>query len=86
MRQAVTTPVVSAQRDHARGRVYDVRVGERVASVLLTFHALERIERWRLPELQVLRALLLPEEVLRGHRDRFIAHRRKGTRVVRVVY
>ena len=50
MRQAVTTPVVTAQRDHARGRVYDVRVGERMVSVLLTFHALERVERWRLPE------------------------------------
>ena len=60
-------------------------MGERVVSVLLTFHALERVERWRLTERQVL-GPLLPEEVLRGHRDRFIAHRRKGTRVVRVVY
>ena len=82
----MTTPVLSAQRDHARGRVYDVRVSERMVSVFLTFHALERIERWRLTERQVLRALLLPEEVLRGHRERFIAHRRQGTRVVRVVY
>ncbi|MBI3059038.1 MAG: DUF4258 domain-containing protein [Deltaproteobacteria bacterium] len=45
-----------------------------------------RMRRWNLRDRQVLRALLFPEEVLRGHRNRFIAHRRAGRHVVRVVY
>jgi hypothetical protein len=31
-------------------------------------------------------ALLAPEEVLKGHRNRYIAHLRRGTHVVRVIY
>jgi hypothetical protein len=78
--------IVSATRDHPRGRVYSVRVGERSISILLTFHSLERMARWALTESKVLEALVHPEEVLRGHRNRFIAHRRAAKHVVRVVY
>jgi len=35
---------------------------------------------------KVLQTLLFPEEVIRGHRNRFIAHRRIRGHVVRVVY
>ena len=77
---------VVEEREHVRGRVYDIRVAEQVVSVLVTFHAMERSDRWRLTVPQVLHALLSPEEVLRGHRGRFIAHRRKGRRLIRAVY
>lgn len=46
----------------------------------------KRIVTWRLTEQAVLRTLLFPEEVLRGHRGRFIAHRRAGRHIVRAVY
>jgi hypothetical protein len=41
---------------------------------------------WGLSEEQVLGSLLYPEEVLTGHYGRYIAHKRFGTHVVRVVY
>ena len=44
------------------------------------------MERWRLSERRTLQALAFPEEVVRGHRGRFIAHRRNRARLIRAVY
>ena len=77
--------IVSTQT-HPSGKTYEVTTGEQTVSVVFTVHALERTTRWRLTEQTVLRAVLFPEEVVRGHRDRFIAHRRTRGHVVRVVY
>ena len=77
---------VVAIRDHSRGRLFEVRANGKTVTVLFTFHSLERMARWHLTDRRVLQALLFPEEVLRGHRNRFIAHLRAGTRVVRAVY
>lgn len=82
----MTRLTVVAIRGHPRGRLYEVRVNARTVSVLLTFHSLERIARWRLTDRKVLQALFFPEEVLRGHRNRFIAHLRSDTHVVRAIY
>ena len=71
---------------HVRGKVYHARVDGKVLAVLLTFHALERAQRWKLSDRQVIRTLLAPEEVLRGHRSRYIAHRRVSRHLVRVIY
>jgi hypothetical protein len=71
---------------HERGAIYKIVAKEKTVSILLTFHSLERIVTWRLTEQAVLKALLFPEEVLLGHRDRFIAHRRAGRHIVRAVY
>jgi hypothetical protein len=56
---------------HARGKIYKISADSKVISVLLTFHALERTQRWKLTEQQVVRALLAPEEVFKGHRNRY---------------
>jgi len=82
----MTRLAITGQREHSRGRVYDLRVGDRSVSVLLTFHALQRMERWRLSDRQTFQALLFPEEVVRGHGGRFIAHRRRRARLLRAVY
>jgi hypothetical protein len=71
---------------HERGSIYKIFAKEKTVSILLTFHALERIITWRLTEQAILKTLLFPEEILRGHRDRFIAHRRAGRHIVRAVY
>lgn len=71
---------------HVRGQLYHVLVAGKTISILLTFHALERIAQWRLTVTGVLQTLLFPEEVLRGHRGRFIAHRRVQAHIVRVIY
>ena len=80
------TLTVTSIEAHERGRVYHVTAEDRTLKVLLTFHALDRIAKWRLTDQTVLQALMDPEEVLRGHRDRFIAHRRAREHVVRVIY
>ena len=71
---------------HPRGKIYKISADGKIVSIVLTFHALERTQRWKLTERQVIRALLAPEEVLKGHRNRYIANLRKGTHVVRVIY
>ena len=71
---------------HARGKVYHVSADGETVRLLITFHALERARRWKLGDRQIIRALLEPQEVLRGHRNRYIAHRRAGRHVIRVIY
>jgi hypothetical protein len=51
---------------HARGKIYKINANGKIVSIVLTFHALERTQRWKLTERQVIRALLAPEEVLKG--------------------
>jgi Domain of unknown function (DUF4258) len=81
------TPIhIASTVAHVRGQLYHVLVAGKMVSIVLTFHALERIAQWRLTVAGVLQTILFPEEVLRGHRGRFIAHRRVQTHVVRVIY
>lgn len=77
---------IVATEAHERGKIYKIRADGKTVRVLFTFHSLGRMRRWRLADRRVLLALLFPEEVLRGHRGRFIAHRRVGRHVVRAVY
>ena len=77
---------IIAVYDHSREKIYEVKSKKKSASLLLTFHVLGRISEWRLTVQAILRALLYPEEVLRGHRGRFIAHRRARSHVLRVIY
>jgi hypothetical protein len=51
---------------HARGKHYKIGANGKTVSIVLTFHALERTQRWKLTEQQVVRASLAPEEVLKG--------------------
>ena len=52
---------------HARGKIYKIGADGKIVSIVLTFHALERTHRWKLTDRQVIRALLAPDEVLKGH-------------------
>jgi hypothetical protein len=77
---------IAATMAHGRGQLYQVMAAGKIVSILLTFHALERTVQWRLTIAGVLQTILFPEEVLHGHRRRFIAHRRVQAHVVRVIY
>jgi hypothetical protein len=35
---------------HARGKMYEIRADGKIATLLLTFHALERMQRWKLSD------------------------------------
>ena len=77
---------IVAIQPHSRGKIYEVTADGKAVSILLTFHTLERVAKWRLTVEAVLQALLFPQEVLRGHRSRFIAHRQARGHVVRAIY
>lgn len=48
--------------------------------------AVNNFKKWNIREEMVAETLLMPEEVIIGHRDRYIAHRRYGDHLVRAVY
>lgn len=65
---------------------YKLKINERQIIIKLTRHAIERIKYWELTEEEVINALIFPEEVVIGHGERFIAHKCKGIRVIRIIY
>ena len=74
------------RQSHKNGEIYKIRFQEKTIKILFLIHAMERIRRWELKEEMVVETLLLPEEVMIGHRNRYIAHRRYGNHLVRAVY
>lgn len=71
---------------HDRGEVFRIDSRGSIIGILLTHHALGRINQWKLSIESVLETLLYPEEVIVGHRDRYISHKRYGNHLVRAVY
>ncbi len=72
---------------HTKGKIYRIKPEEdTIIEILFLFHAIERINKWELKEEVLLETLLYPEEVLIGHRGRYIAHKRYGEHIVRAVY
>ena len=71
---------------HAKGILYKIKYKGKLIKILFTFHAIERIKKWKLKETMVIETLFFPEEVLIGHNKRFIAHHRYENHIVRAVY
>ncbi len=70
--------------DNTKGRLYKIEVAAKTVEV--SWHSLDRIAVWDLKPEQVLETLLLPEEVVTGHNNRFIAHKRYNGHIIRAVY
>lgn len=81
----MTIKIIDRQT-HSRGKVYTLKVQEKTIKILFLFHAIERIKKWDIKEELVVETLLSPEEIVVGHRNRYIAHRRYGNHLVRAVY
>jgi hypothetical protein len=81
----MTIKIIDRQ-SHKNGEICIIRVQDKTIKILFLFHAIERINKWKLKEEMVAETLLLPEEVIIGHRNRYIAHRRYGDHLVRAVY
>ena len=77
---------VDSVEPHRRGKIYRMRIGGKVVKILVTFHCLKRMEKWDIDINDLLGTLLFPEEVLKGHFDRYIAHKRSGDHIIRTVY
>lgn len=74
------------KQSHSRGEIYTIEIEEKTIKILFLSHAIERIKKWNIKEEMAAETLLLPEEVIVGHRNRYIAHRRYGDHLVRAVY
>ncbi len=81
----MSVEIISKQA-HSKGKVYTITVRGETVKILFLFHAIERVKKWKIKEEIVAETLLLPEEVVTGHRGRYIAHRRYGSHLIRAVY
>ena len=72
--------------NHNQGKVYKFVVGNVNVEILFLYHALRRAKKWQLSEDQIAEALLFPDEVLKGHLGRYIAHKLHGDHILRAVY
>ncbi len=71
---------------HPKGTLYIVKINGHMINILFLFHAIERMKKWSISGKMVIETILQPEEVLFGHRRRYIAHRRYENHLIRAVY
>jgi hypothetical protein len=69
-----------------RGKIYHLKINKREIKIMITWHAIDRSEMWGLDMERVINALVYPEEVVIGHRSRYIAHKREEEHLIRAVY
>lgn len=77
---------ITNRRSHSKGEILTIEIQDKKIEILFLFHALERIKKWEIKEKMAVETLLLPEEILVGHGNRYIAHRRYGNHLVRAIY
>lgn len=74
------------RHNHIKGEIYTIGIQKKTIEILFLLHAIERIEKWEIKKEMIVETLLLPEEVLVGHGNRYIAHMRYGDHLVWAVY
>ena len=72
--------------DVPRGKLFEVKVTEEVIRIVLTWHALDGADDYNISANELPNFLIYPEEVIRGHVNRFIAHKRLNRHLARVIY
>ncbi len=77
---------ILSEWDTPRGRTIVIKIGESKLTILLTRHLLDAAKDYSLEIKSVLYALVFPDEVIRGHSGRFVAHKLLNDYMVRVVY
>ena len=71
---------------HQRGKLYIIKVNDKKIKILVTFHCINRLKKWGIEINKLLKSLINPEEVLKGHFKRYIAHKRYNNHLIRAVY
>lgn len=79
-------PVIIERSIDVKGVLFTFEKSGKQVKLLFMNHAIERMTKWQLTPEMVGETLLDPEEVLIGHHNRFIAHRRYGQHIIRAVY
>ena len=62
--------------DAPRGKLLEVKVNKKVIRIVLTWHVLDGASDYNISANELLNFLIYPEEVIRGHVNRFIAHKK----------
>ncbi len=75
-----------SERDVPRGKIIVIKVKETEVTMLLTRHLLDAAKDYNFKIEDVLYAVVFPDEVIRGHSGRFVAHKLLNSYLVRVVY
>ena len=70
----------------SKGKLFEIKVNSEVIRIVLTWHALDGADDYNISENELLNFLIYPEEVIRGHVTRFIAHKRLNRHLARVIY
>ncbi len=68
------------------GRLFEVKSDTKVIHVVLTWHALDGADEYNISANELINFLIYPEEVIRGHANRFIAHKGLNRHLARVIY
>ena len=77
---------ITKKEHQERGVLYTFSVQESSIEVLFLNHAIDRAKRWLLSVERIAEAIFFPDEILKGHFDRFIAHKIYGNHILRAVY
>lgn len=73
-------------QDTPKGKYVVVEAENKLIHIILTWHSMDSIKDYRIKLEDILHYLLYPEEVIIGHGNRFIAHRKLNNHLARVVY
>jgi len=77
---------IVASRREDKGELFTFKCHGVEIDILFLNHSIERASKWRLSIEQIGECLLLSDEVLIGHFDRYIAHKVIGNHLIRAVY
>ena len=77
---------IISEKTVSRGRLIEIEVDNVRITVLLTWHLLDAAKDYNFKIDEVLEFIIFPDEVVRGHSGRFIAHKLLNDYIVRVVY
>lgn len=72
--------------DTGKGKLLEINVEKKVLRIIFTWHAMDSMQDYGVSIENALNYMLFADEVIKGHGERFIAHRRLNDHLARVVY
>ena len=70
-----------------RGKTFLLKIMKRIQALLFTWHAIDTLNEYGLTPEDVVRVLVAPDEIVRGHGERYVAHKKLSEEyLLRVVY
>lgn len=72
--------------DTVRGKKLTIKVEEKTVHILITHHAIDGAVDYGTTIEDLIESLIYPEEVVKGHLNRFVAHKKLNHHLKRIVY